>query len=124
MNGKFSKDPATVTITNDFFFPRLDIPRNIAASKLGLSVNLVNIDKLPGLNYTLGISLTHLDFAPYGLNPPHTHSRGIELLVVMEGTLFVGFVTSNPNKLFTKVLNKGDVFVFPIGLIHFQFNIG
>ena len=34
------------------------------------------------------------------------------------------FVTSNPNKLFTKVLNKGDVFVFPIGLIHFQFNIG
>ncbi|KAK7839216.1 putative germin-like protein 2-2 [Quercus suber] len=28
----------------------------------------------------------------------------------MEGTLLVGFVTSNPNKLFTKVLNKGDVF--------------
>ncbi|MQM19763.1 hypothetical protein Taro_052774 [Colocasia esculenta] len=22
------------------------------------------------------------------------------------------------------VLNKGDVFVFPVGLIHFQFNIG
>nr|POE52428.1 putative germin-like protein 2-2 [Quercus suber] len=42
----------------------------------------------------------------------------------MEGALLVGFVTSNPNKLFTKVLNKGDVFVFPIGLIHFQFNIG
>ena len=123
MNGKFSKDPATVT-TNDFFFPRLDIPRNTAASKLGSSVNLVNIDKLPGLNYILGISLAHLNFAPYGLNPPHTHSRGTKLSVVMEGTLFVGFVTSNPNKLFTKVLKKGDVFVFPIGLIHFQFNIG
>jgi hypothetical protein len=39
--------------------------------------------------------------------------------------LLVGFVTSNPeNRLFTKVLNKGDVFVFPIGLIHFQFNAG
>ncbi|KAK4589582.1 hypothetical protein RGQ29_020234 [Quercus rubra] len=73
---------------------------------------------------TLGISLARLDFAPYGLNPPHTHPRGTELLVVIEGTLLVGFVTSNPNKLFTKVLNKGDVFVFPIGLIHFQFNIG
>lgn len=37
----------------------------------------------------------------------------------------VGFVTSNPNnKLFTKVLNKGDVFAFPVGVIHFQFNIG
>ena len=82
----------------------------------------MNVDKLPGLN-TLGIYLTRLDYAPSSLNPPHTHPRGIELLVVIEGTLLVGFVTSNPNKLFTKVLNKGDVFVFPIGLIHFQFNI-
>ena len=30
----------------------------------------------------------------------------------------------SPNKLVTKVLNKGDVFVFPIGLIHFQLNMG
>jgi len=44
---------------------------------------------------------------------------------VLEGTLYVGFVTSNPeNRLITKVLNKGDVFVFPIGLIHFQLNVG
>nr|XP_023898069.1 germin-like protein subfamily 1 member 7 isoform X2 [Quercus suber] len=113
----------TDSAANDFFFPGLNIPGNTAASKLGSSVNLVNVDKLPGLN-TLGISLARLDFTPYGLNPPHTHPRGTELLVVMEGTLLVGFVTSNPNKLFTKVLNKGDVFVFPIGLIHFQFNIG
>ena len=43
----------------------------------------------------------------------------------MEGTLYVGFVTSNPeNRLITKVLNPGDVFVFPVGLIHFQFNVG
>ena len=48
----------------------------------------MNIDKLPGLNYTLRISLAHLDFAPYGLNPPHTHPCGAELLVAMEGTLF------------------------------------
>uniref|UniRef100_A0A2N9F3T3 Germin-like protein n=1 Tax=Fagus sylvatica TaxID=28930 RepID=A0A2N9F3T3_FAGSY len=83
----------------------------------------INNTNSAGLN-TLGISLARLDFAPYGLNPPHTHPRGTEILVVVEGTLYVGFVTSNPNKLFTKVLNKGDVFVFPIGLIHFQFNIG
>ncbi|XP_030923395.1 germin-like protein subfamily 1 member 20 [Quercus lobata] len=121
VNGKFCKHPATVT-ANDFFFSRLNIPGNTAANKLGSSVNLVNVDKFLGLN-TLGISLACIDFAPYGLNPPHTHPRGTELLVVIEGTLLVGFVTSNPNKLFTKVLNKGDVFVFPIGLIHFQFNI-
>ncbi|PHT37297.1 Germin-like protein subfamily 1 member 7 [Capsicum baccatum] len=41
------------------------------------------------------------------------------------GSLQVGFVTSNPeNRLITKVLTKGDVFVFPIGLVHYQRNVG
>ena len=84
----------------------------------------MNVETFPGLN-TLGISLARIDFAPYGQNPPHTHPRGTEILVVLEGTLFVGFVTSNTdNRLFTKTLNKGDVFVFPVGLIHFQVNVG
>ena len=82
------------------------------------------MDRIPRLN-TLGISLARLDFASYGINPLHTHPRATEILIVVEGTLYVGFVTSNPeNRLFTKVLNVGDVFVFPIGLIHFQFNLG
>ena len=122
MNGEFCKDQATVK-ANNFFFSGLNIRGNTSANKLGSSVNLVDVDKFPGLN-TLGISLARIDFAPYGLNRPHTHPRGTELLVAIEGTLLVAFVTSNLNKLFTKVLNKGDVFVFPIGLIHFQFNIG
>ncbi|KAK2638101.1 hypothetical protein Ddye_025896, partial [Dipteronia dyeriana] len=85
----------------------------------------VNADQILGLN-TLDISLVRIDYAPHGdLNPPHTHPRATEILVVHEGTLYFGFVVSNPeNKLFTKVLNKGDVFVFPVGLIHFKFNIG
>jgi quercetin dioxygenase-like cupin family protein len=90
----------------------------------GSNVTTVNVDQIPGLN-TLGISLVRIDYAPYGQNPPHTHPRATEILVVLEGTLYVGFVTSNTeNRLFTKVLNKGDVFVFPVGLIHFQFNVG
>ena len=126
VNGKICKNPNQVT-PDDFFFPGLNIPAN-TTNKLGFTPTLVNVDKLPGLN-TLGISLARLDFAPYGLNPPHTHPRATEILVVVEGTLLVGFVTSNPppnmkNKLFTKVLNPGDVFVFLEGLIHFQFNIG
>ena len=68
--------------------------------------------------------MTRLDFAPYGQNPPYTHPRGTKLFIVIVGTFLVGFVMSNPNKLFTKVLNKGDVFVFLVGLIQFQFNIG
>jgi quercetin dioxygenase-like cupin family protein len=108
---------------NDFFFSGLNIPRD-TSNPLGSTVTLLNMDKILGLN-TLGISLARIDFAPYGLNPPHIHPRGTEILVVLEGTLLVGFVTSNTdNRLFTKVLNAGDVFVFPIGLIHFQFNTG
>ncbi|KAH7543364.1 hypothetical protein FEM48_Zijuj02G0176400 [Ziziphus jujuba var. spinosa] len=106
VNGKFCKDPKDVN-ADDFFTYGFDV--------------------IPGLN-TLGISLARIDFAPYGLNPPHTHPRATEILAVLEGTLEVGFVTSNQpdgsKKLFTKILNKGDVFVFPVGLIHFQFNRG
>ena len=101
----------------------MNIPGN-TYNKVGSNVTNVNVDTFPGLN-TLGISLARIDFAPYGQNPPHSHPRGTEILVVLEGTLFVGFVTSNTdNRLFTKTLNKGDVFVFPVGLIHFQVNVG
>jgi quercetin dioxygenase-like cupin family protein len=94
------------------------------SNKQGSAVTPVNVAQIAGLN-TMGISLARIDYAPYGLNPPHTHPRATEILTVLEGSLYVGFVTSNPdNKLFTKVLNKGDVFVFPEGLIHFQFNYG
>ncbi|KAF9661131.1 hypothetical protein SADUNF_Sadunf19G0035900 [Salix dunnii] len=123
VNGKFCKDPKLVS-EKDFFFPGLNIPRN-TSNPVGSTVTPVNVVQIPGLN-TLGISLVRIDYAPYGgLNPPHTHPRATEVLVVMEGTLYVGFVTSNPeNRLITKVLNPGDVFVFPVGLIHFQFNVG
>ncbi|XP_059430233.1 germin-like protein subfamily 1 member 7 [Corylus avellana] len=122
VNGKFCKDPKLAT-ANDFFFSGLDTPRD-TSNPLGSNVTLLNVDKILGLN-TLGISLARIDFAPYGLNPPHIHPRGTEILVVLEGTLLVGFVTSNPdNRFFSKVLYAGDVFVFPIGLIHFQFNVG
>ncbi|XP_027093247.2 putative germin-like protein 2-1 [Coffea arabica] len=126
VNGKICKDPKVVN-ANDFFFQGLNIPRN-TANRQGSNVTAVNVNNLAGLN-TLGVSLARLDFAPYGLNPPHTHPRATEVLFVLEGVLNVGFVTSNPpnnmkNQLFTKTLNPGDVFVFPEGLIHFQFNVG
>ncbi|MFQ6650963.1 hypothetical protein Gotur_022048 [Gossypium turneri] len=90
----------------------------------GSNVTMINVDQILGLN-TLGISLVRIDYAPCGVNPPHTHPWGSEILLVVEGTLYVGFVMANPNNgLFTKILNPGDVFVFPFGLIHFQFNIG
>ncbi|XWS42630.1 hypothetical protein CRYUN_Cryun16bG0030300 [Craigia yunnanensis] len=123
VNGKFCKDPKLAKV-EDFYFSGLNIPRN-TSNPVGSTVTPVNVAQIPGLN-TLGISLVRIDYAPNGgLNPPHTHPRAKEILVVTEGTLYVGFVTSNPeNRLITKVLYPGDVFVFPVGLIHFQLNVG
>lgn len=124
VNGFVCKPPTHVT-ADDFFFSGLDMPGN-TSNQHGSKVTQVNVNQIVGLN-TLGISLVRIDYAPYGLNPPHTHPRATEILTVLEGTLYVGFVTSNTNNgnlLFTKMLKKGDVFVFSEGLIHFQFNYG
>ncbi|KZV19438.1 hypothetical protein F511_08779 [Dorcoceras hygrometricum] len=93
VNGKICKNPNQVT-ADDFYFSGLNKPGN-TANPVGSRVTPVNVNQIPGLN-TLGISLVRVDYAPYGLNPPHTHPRGTEILVVVKGTLYVGFVTSNP----------------------------
>ncbi|CDP10107.1 unnamed protein product [Coffea canephora] len=122
VNGVVCKDPKKVT-AEDFFFSGLQEPGN-TSNPSGSWVTPVFAAQLPGLN-TLGISMARIDYAPWGINPPHTHPRATEILTVLEGSLHVGFVTSAPeNRLFTKVLQKGDVFVFPAGLIHFQRNVG
>ncbi|TYG38627.1 hypothetical protein ES288_D13G238700v1 [Gossypium darwinii] len=117
VNGKSCKD-AKLAKADDFYFSGLHIRKN-TSNIFGSTVTPVNVAQMPGL-HTLGISMVRIDYAPYGgLNPPHTHPRASEILVVLEGTLHVGFVTSNPdNRLISKVLYPGDVFVFPVGLIH------
>jgi quercetin dioxygenase-like cupin family protein len=122
VNGLACKDPEMVQ-ADDFSFSGLHLAGN-TSNAVGSRVTTVNVAQIPGLN-TLGISLVRIDYAPWGINPPHTHPRGTEILTVIEGSLEVGFVTSNPeNRLITKVLQKGDVFVFPIGLVHFQRSVG
>lgn len=122
LNGLVCKDPKLAQ-ASDFSLSGLHLPGN-TANILGSRVTPANVAQIPGLN-TLGISMVRIDYAPWGLNPPHTHPRASEILAVLEGSLHVGFVTSNPeNRLISKVLKKGDVFVFPVGLVHFQRNVG
>ncbi|KAI3755728.1 hypothetical protein L1987_55535 [Smallanthus sonchifolius] len=122
VNGVVCKDPKLVK-ADDFLFKGLNVMGN-TMNAVGSNVTAVTVAELPGLN-TLGISMARIDFAPWGINPPHTHPRATEILNVIEGSILVGFVTSNlENRLFTKLLQKGDVFVFPEGLIHFQKNVG
>ncbi|KAJ3679329.1 hypothetical protein LUZ60_017340 [Juncus effusus] len=94
VNGFVCKNLNLVTVNDFTLVAGFDKPGNTKNSA-GSNVNLVFASNLPGLNM-LGISLARLDFAPGGLVTPHYHPRATE----------------------------GDVFVFPKGLIHFQYNQG
>jgi len=112
-------DPKLVNASH-FFSSELRVPGN-TSNPIGFTVTIAQI---PGLN-TLGLALGRGDYAPEGTSTLHTHPRATEITTVLEGSLIAGFVTSNPeNRLVWKVLQKGDVFVFPIGLVHFTFNGG
>ncbi|CAK7329418.1 unnamed protein product [Dovyalis caffra] len=86
VNGKFCKNPSFATI-DDFTYSGFDVRGN-TSNQLRAHVNLITADLMPGLN-TLGVSLARIDFEPNGgLNPPHYHPRGSEVLLVLEGTLY------------------------------------
>lgn len=122
VNGYACKDPKLVK-AEDFYFSGLNREGN-TSNPFGSIATRITVTQVPGFN-TLGISIARADFAPGGVNPPHFHPRATEILTVLKGTLEAGFVTSNPeNRLFTKVLRPGDLFVTPKGMIHFQKNIG
>ncbi|MBA0751994.1 hypothetical protein Gogos_000875 [Gossypium gossypioides] len=120
LNGFPCKHPSTIG-ANDFFFAGLANP-NFPNNTLGSLVTAANVEKIPGLN-TLGVSMSRIDYAVGGVNPPHTHPRASEIAFVLEGELEVGFFTTS-NVLISKRIKKGEIFVFPKGLLHFQKNIG
>ncbi|KAA3463651.1 germin-like protein 9-3 [Gossypium australe] len=76
--------------------------------------------EFPALNGQ-SVSYAVLQYPASSLNPPHTHPRAAELLFLVDGSLEVGFVDTT-NKLFTQSLQAGDMFIFPKGLVHYQYN--
>ncbi|KAK9281898.1 hypothetical protein L1049_004805 [Liquidambar formosana] len=118
VNGFACKDAANVS-AEDFFYEGL-AKAGLLNNSMGSKVSLANVEKIPGLN-TLGVSLARIDYAPGGLNPPHTHPRATEMVFVLEGELDVGFLTTS-NTLLSHTIKKGEIFVFPRGLLHFQKN--
>ncbi|OAE23170.1 hypothetical protein AXG93_1953s1300 [Marchantia polymorpha subsp. ruderalis] len=106
-------------IAGDFFtFTGL---RNFSAAPNTFGSKKVTQVEFPALT-GLGVGVTLLEYKPNTLNPPHTHPRGSELIYVMSGHLDVGLIDS-ANKLYSAKLQKGDLFVFPQGLVHFQINM-
>jgi|UniRef100_A0A2N9FIC1 quercetin dioxygenase-like cupin family protein len=120
VNG-FPCKPASQVNANDFFFDGLTKEGN-TANIFGSNVTAANVLSFPGLN-TLGAAMNRVDYAPGGINPPHSHPRATESGVVIQGQLLVGFVTTQ-NVFYSKVLSVGEMFVIPKGLVHFQKNVG
>ncbi|XP_050209650.1 germin-like protein 9-3 [Mercurialis annua] len=89
------------------------IPQNFTVTKASMI-------EFPAVNGQ-SVSYALLRYPPSGLNPPHTHPRAAELLFLVSGCLQVGFVDTK-NVLYNQTLFGGDMFIFPKGLVHFQFN--
>ncbi|KAI4355434.1 hypothetical protein L6164_004209 [Bauhinia variegata] len=53
----------------------------------------------------------------------HTHPGANELLLVLHGHITAGFISSD-NSVYVKTVKKGEIMVFPQGLLHFQINAG
>ncbi|XP_010068830.2 germin-like protein 9-3 [Eucalyptus grandis] len=84
------------------------------------TVTKASLNEFPALDGQ-SVSYAVLEFPAGSVNPPHTHPRGSELLFLIYGSLQVGFVDTT-NKLFNQTLQTGDIFIFPKGLVHFQYN--
>ncbi|KAL9229343.1 hypothetical protein vseg_004820 [Gypsophila vaccaria] len=118
-SGYACKDQSLAT-ADDFAYSGLRTPGNTSNMfKFGASVGTVT--QFPALN-GMGISMVRADMAVGGAVPMHTH-RVAELIIVVEGTIIGGFIDTN-NTAFYKTLEKGDLFIIPPTLEHFQVNVG
>nr|KJB76038.1 hypothetical protein B456_012G068300 [Gossypium raimondii] len=77
---------------------------------MGLLVVVANVEKIPCLN-TLLVTMSHIHYSPT-----------IEIVFVLEGELEVSFLTTS-NMFISKLIKKGEIFLFPKGLVHFHKNI-
>ena len=76
--------------------------------------------EFPALNGQ-SISIDVFSYPPGSINPPHARVRATGLLFLLQGTLEVG-LTDTTNKLYTQTLQAGNIFVFPKGLVRYQYN--
>ncbi|RDX90869.1 Auxin-binding protein ABP19a, partial [Mucuna pruriens] len=110
------KAAATVT-SDDFAFPGLSVAGNVT-NIINAAVTAAFVGQFPGVN-GLGLSAARLDLAPGGVIPLHTHPGANELLLVTQGYISAGFISS-ANTVYQKTLKRGELMVFPQGLLHYQ----
>ncbi|KAL9224662.1 hypothetical protein vseg_000678 [Gypsophila vaccaria] len=114
------QNPANITV-DDFVFTELNVPADTTTNVFKLGATFAVDTTFPGLN-GLGLSMVRLDIGVGGVVPIHTH-RVSELILVIDGPILAGFIAED-NTAYYKTLYKGDIMVFPQGMLHFQVNVG
>lgn len=112
--------PPNKTDIDGTFFTYTGLRSFIGATPPTFTAYKATLAQIPALDGQ-SVSYAALYYPPGSVNPPHTHPRGSELLFLLEGCLEVGFVDTK-NELYTQRLEQGDLFVFPKGLVHYQYN--
>lgn len=113
--------PQNVTTVNGNFFTFTGLQSIIGSNPPHtFRVSKTSLVEFPALNMD-SVSYDALQFPVGTTTPPHIHPCSAELLFLVDGALQVGFVDTT-NKLSSQTLQKGDIFVTPKGLVHFQYN--
>ncbi|KAL4591737.1 hypothetical protein LXL04_004708 [Taraxacum kok-saghyz] len=111
--------PPNMTAIDGNFFTYTKI-REFFKWSLDLTAMQASMVEFPALNGQ-SVSLSVLRLAPGGVSPPHTRPHATGIFLVLEGQFEVGFVDTT-NRLYTQTLQTGDMFIFPKGLVHYQYN--
>nr|PNR57521.1 hypothetical protein PHYPA_004515 [Physcomitrium patens] len=90
--------PSATAVAEDFAFR---VFRVHGETKTGSALRLLQ-----------GFALAKFNYVKDGLVPTHFHPRPAKVIYVVKG------------ELFATTLKKGDFFLFPQGLVHFQLNLG
>lgn len=107
---------------NDFTYDFNAPPTELGIAK-GLAGHTVNANRktMPSLIGT-GSSMTVGFLSPCGMNTPHTHPRGTELNIVVEGSLVTTMILENGVRAVQNNVTKYQMNVFPQGALHMEFN--
>lgn len=113
--------PENMTVVDGNFFTFTGM-RGIfdSATPTSYKGTQASLKEFPALNGQ-SVSMAVLQFPPSAINPPHTRPHSTGLLLLVDGSLEVGFIDTT-NKLYTQTLQAGDIFIFPKSLVHYQYN--
>nr|POF16009.1 germin-like protein 9-3 [Quercus suber] len=116
--------PANVTAIDANFFTftgmRTLVRPGLPTNTTTFTAWKASMAEFPALNGQ-SVSYDVLYFPAGSINPPHTRVRATGLIFLLQGTLQVGLIDTT-NKLYTQTLQAGDMFVFPKGLVYYQYN--